>query len=66
MLKALRILVLPLCISSVLVGCGSSETSLSKEEEKNFKGSEMPADVRAKLQQGAAGSPPAPTSEQSK
>ncbi len=60
-----RVILAALCgalLVPVSTGCGSRETELSKEEEKNFKGGPMPPEARAAMQRGGApgGAPPGP------
>jgi len=48
-------------LSVLLVGCGSSEATMTKQEEQDFKGKPVPPDVLEKMKAKAGGPKGAPT-----
>jgi predicted component of type VI protein secretion system len=48
-------------LSVLLVGCGSTEAAMSKQEEQDFKGKPIPPDVLEKMKANAGKPKSAPT-----
>lgn len=59
MKQALTLVGLCLALSFLAAGCGSEDAKMSKDDQTNFKGKPMPADVKAQMMKGAGGPPAA-------